>query len=307
MAVVDPERLGNVDLDVVDVVAVPDRLEEGRWRSEKRAPPPPPRPLPCRGSGRFAGIPGLRRRWSARLRSVSLALARSVPNGFSMMIRATLDQVGLAERGEERRTGHAEGGTLSVVQETDLAAADLLVSAADTASARPAGPALVETELSFFSEARPHWSSEDILPVAYWSQACRSQVAEVLVAQLTGGRTDDSVVGHESRHGEVEPIQATSLPPGRRVAPDSTMTCGCSAGLVSSASSLTSTSFSRFAGREPLASRLAQVQRRHVGAHDLGDGLLGQLLELAHPLGRLGQPLDVGPVRPGRSTRVRRP
>src|SRR5580692_3086880 len=166
------------------------------------------------------------------------------------------------------------------------------VSAWATASARPAGPALVDTKLSFFSKPA-HWSSE-ILPVAYWSHAwrarCRkssslSSLVEEPMTRYSGMRPD-----MERWSNPGNSLRAARSP----VAPKSTMTCGCSC-AVAFASSLTPTSFSQVAGRNgrdasspamPLARRrLASVQFAHVGAHDLGNRLLGQLLEFAYPVG----------------------
>ena len=77
----DADVLGHRDLHVVDVVAVPDRLEHRRWRT---AAPGCSGPSPCRGSGR-CGRPSSGGKTSASDR-VELArrLLRSWPNGFSI-------------------------------------------------------------------------------------------------------------------------------------------------------------------------------------------------------------------------------
>ena len=79
----DADVLGHGDLHVVDVVGVPDRLEQRRWRS---ASPGCSGPSPCRGSGR-SGRSSRTGRPSARMSLSSRADSRSWPNGFSTTTR----------------------------------------------------------------------------------------------------------------------------------------------------------------------------------------------------------------------------
>ena len=85
-AALDAEALGHRDLDAGDVVAVPDRLEEARWRSGRRGGSGP---APCPGSGR-CGRSRPRGRPRAASRLSAWAEARSCPNGFSTTMRAPL-------------------------------------------------------------------------------------------------------------------------------------------------------------------------------------------------------------------------
>jgi hypothetical protein len=102
---VQAEGLGDVDLDVIDEVAVPDRLEQAVGEPE--------------GQDVERGL--LPRKWSIRKIWFSskvsctwlfslIALARSVPNGFSMITRDR------STRSASRRVlitaGAAAGGTL---------------------------------------------------------------------------------------------------------------------------------------------------------------------------------------------------
>ena len=105
-AVVDPERLGHVDLHVVDVVPVPDGLEEAVGEAEGEDV-----------LGRLLAeevvdaedlllvedlVHGVVERPGA--------LARSVPNGFSMMIRERSTSLASAISWSTERA--AAGGTL---------------------------------------------------------------------------------------------------------------------------------------------------------------------------------------------------
>ena len=115
-ALAEPERLRHVDLHVIDEVAVPDRLEQAVGEAE--------------------GEDVLRRLLAEEMidaedlllgehlvqlaRSATTALARSVPNGFSMMMREPLDQARFAQhpdRRQRRVRRHAQ-----VVQAAALAA-----------------------------------------------------------------------------------------------------------------------------------------------------------------------------------------
>ena len=77
----DADVLGRGDLDVVDVVAVPERLEHARWRT---GTPSCSGRSPCPGSGR-CGRPGCSSKTDSTRRLSSCASASVVPNGFSMM------------------------------------------------------------------------------------------------------------------------------------------------------------------------------------------------------------------------------
>ena len=83
-AALHAEVLGHGDLHALDVVAVPERLEEGVGEAEEAACCAP---APCRGSGRCG-----RCATSSKLRSRTAlsarAEARSWPNGFSTTTRA---------------------------------------------------------------------------------------------------------------------------------------------------------------------------------------------------------------------------
>ncbi len=101
-APLNAEVLRHGDLDALHVIAVPERLEEARWRNGNAACCAP---APCRGSGR-CGRCAPRRNCCAGSRLSSRADARSWPKGFSTMTRAPAVQSGLCELLDDRaRTG----------------------------------------------------------------------------------------------------------------------------------------------------------------------------------------------------------
>ena len=105
-ALTDRQRLGHVDLHVRDVLAVPDRLEQSVREPEREDV-----------ERRFlaeevvdAEDLALVERRRAACRSACTALARSVPNGFSMMMRAR--SASPTSPSSRTTSGAAAGGTL---------------------------------------------------------------------------------------------------------------------------------------------------------------------------------------------------
>ena len=92
-AVVDAEVLRHRDLDAVDVVAAPDRLEDRVGEAQVAGSPRGPS---SRGSGR-SGTAATRRRTRAARRRGACADCWSWPNGFSMTNRAPVAEPGVGD------------------------------------------------------------------------------------------------------------------------------------------------------------------------------------------------------------------
>ena len=129
----------------------------------------------------------------------ALALARSVPNGFSMMTRdrsTSSASASMLDDGAVRRRRDAE-----VMQPPDVVAADLLLRLGHRLGQRLRGrPARDEGQPLL--EVGPLQQRDLARGVLVAGMA--GQVPEVLVAQLAGRAPDDPVIGHQPGDGEVE-------------------------------------------------------------------------------------------------------
>ena len=115
-AVVDRERLGYVDLDVRDVLAIPDRFEQTVREPEREN-------VERRLLAEEVVDPedlALVERSSCNAPFSFTALARSVPNGFSMMMRARSARPDLAQMFDH--LGRGRGRDAQVVEPGDVAA-----------------------------------------------------------------------------------------------------------------------------------------------------------------------------------------
>ena len=192
--VVHRQGLGYVHLHVVDVVAVPDRLEESVGEAE--------------------GQDVLHRLLAQEVVDAEdLVLVEDGVHGVVQFLGALqvgaerllhddarpFDQVGFAENGEHgtgRRRRDAQ-----VVEAPDLASADVGFRLGHSlGQAGRTGLGRDETQLLL--EAGPLEQRDFAGGVLV--AGVPGQVPELLVAQLAGGGADDPVLGHQARHGEVE-------------------------------------------------------------------------------------------------------
>ena len=164
-AVVDRQRLGHVDLHVVDVVAVPDRLEQPVGEPERQDV--------------------LRRLLPQEVVDTEdLLLVENPVHGVVERLGAgqvgperllhdepgPVDQVRLAQHlddvGRPRWAGCSGSGGGAPRRRCPF-------SALATPAAKPCGPADCGTKVSRCS--KPAHCRREIFPVAYWSQACRAR------------------------------------------------------------------------------------------------------------------------------------
>ena len=280
--VVDAERLGHVDLHVVDVVPVPDRLEEAVGEAE--------------------GQDVLRRLLAEEVVDAEDLILVEVlvqhvvegdragqvgPEGLLHDDPRPLDQLGVGQHLDH--VAVRCGRDAEIVQPARLTADGVLGLAHGLGQRLGPGRSRAEGQPSL--EVGPLQQRDLARGVLVAGVA--GQVAEVLVAQVAGGAPDDPVLGHHPGHGEVEQPgqQLACRQVARGAEEDDDMRLDLGRGRRRGHRLAAVDDLGHDAGRRSLSSDTLR-------AHDLRHRLGRELLQLGHPVGRLGQALDVGPVGP---------
>ncbi len=216
----EAERLRHVDLDVVDEVAVPDRLEQAVGEAERQDV--------LRRLLAEEVVDAEDLLLAEHLVQARVELARRLEVGAERLLHddpRPLDQAGLGELAHDGQRGlrrHAE-----VVQPADLAVAlrASCFSASATASASACGPSLCRTKVSRPAKSSQHDSSNGLLNSSIPSRASFTNCS------VSRSSSDVPTI----RQSRSSPASKRCSRPGsslRRarspVAPNSTTTCGCS-------------------------------------------------------------------------------
>ena len=227
------ERLGDVDLHVVDVLPVPDRLEQAVGEAEGQDVL---RRLLAQEVVDAEDL--LARRTSRGARALSSrALRRSVPNGFSMMIRERSTRsasASICTTGQRRAGRHAE------VVQSPRVVAELVLGLLRRRRAAP-------------TARRPWARTAGVDPKAAHSAGVTvaagelaagplGEGAEPVVVEVVQRRADDPARRHSPARWRCSRPGSSLRLARSPVAPNSTMTCGLSGAMrldVTSLGSLT--------------------------------------------------------------------